>query len=101
MKVSPWILVEDGAGACRVLLGTDPNVIANRVAFIEKTPRVRIRPAHFREDKGTYEDGTPYTDYRWPEFLDWVEGEKGDGPTDRWSRAWCDAMLKCLRYEIT
>jgi hypothetical protein len=40
-RLSPWIIV-DGYCATRVIEGTDPSVVGNRVAFIEKTPRVCI-----------------------------------------------------------
>lgn len=83
----------------RHIVGRDPDDVRYRVALIEKTPRVRIRAAHFREHHGTYEDGVPYVDYHWPEHCDWCYGEKGDGPDDKESKAWCDAMLKLLGYE--
>ena len=41
MELSDWIVI-DGYCATRVLKGTDPNEVNNRVAFIEKTPRVKI-----------------------------------------------------------
>lgn len=39
MKLSKWIDV-DGYCATRVIYGTDPQKEENRVAFIEKTPRI-------------------------------------------------------------
>lgn len=65
MKVSPWI-IEDGYCAMRVLEGTDPSVIANRVAFIEKTPRVRV---------------APFTNNEY-DFRNWKQGPKGSGGGD-------------------
>lgn len=80
--LSPWIVV-DGHCATRVLKGTDPEAIANRRAFIEKTPRILV-------------DGT------------WVEGPKGSGGGDpqrdgtygfdSHSRAWCDFQLQLQGY---
>ena len=99
MQVTNWILIN--GGAMRVLLGKDPEVIANRVAFVEKTPRVRIRP----ECLGVYREhddagNVVYETRQWPEFLNWCEGHghKGDGPEDEESRAWCDRMLVALGY---
>lgn len=93
VKVGPWV---DGEGcAYRALLGTDGSKAENRVAMIEKTPRVRIRPAyiaHIGNDNR-----------HWPEFLDWCErGWSGIGPSDLISRKWCDDMLRVMElYEIT
>lgn len=39
--LSPWILV-DGYCAMRYKLGEDPSVYGSRVAFVEKTARVRL-----------------------------------------------------------
>lgn len=72
---------------------TNPADISKRLAIIEKTPRVRIRDAHFRVNTFQYEDGTPGKEEYWSEFLDWCEGMKGDGPHDEESRAWCERML--------
>ncbi len=89
-QLSPWIDL-DGA-ATRVIKGTDPSNIANRVALIEKTPRVRIRDFHH----GTYSSG----ERQWEEWLNWCEGYKGSGPDDEDSRAWCDRMLLALGYTL-
>lgn len=84
--VGPWTLCEGGAGAYRALLDHNGAHIANRVAFIEKTPRVRIRPM---EQFGDYED-----------FRNWASGFGGDGPEDVYSRAWCDAALELFGYRV-
>lgn len=82
-KISPWV---DGDGyAYRYVLYTDPEVVANRVAFIEKTPRVRIR--------------RHWNDNQYPDWLNWCEGPGGEGPKDEESRAWCDKMLAALYPE--
>lgn len=76
-KLSPWIDIEHCAA--RVLLGTDSNDEANRMAFIEKSPRVRL---------GTGQ---------------WMYGPKGDGQLCgkyQPSRDWCDAELIKLGYEL-
>lgn len=98
-KISPWIVNAEYGCAYRHMVGSDPEDITNRVALIEKSPRVRIRSASLRLDKGQYEDGSKYIIERWPEHLDWCYGPKGDGYDDEESRAWCNAMLKLLGYE--
>ena len=42
IELSPWIIVEDYC-ATRVIKGTDENQVKNRVAFIEKSGRVRTQ----------------------------------------------------------
>lgn len=86
-EVGPWTLCEGGAGAYRALLGYSGEHVANRVAFIEKTPRVRIRPM---EQFGDWED-----------FLNWASGFSGDGPEDVYSRAWCDEALELFGYKMS
>lgn len=71
----------------RILLGTDENLIENRVAFIEKTPRVRI---------GAFTD-------RDSDWKNWEQGSKGCGPDygeDPVSREWCDTRLRELGYIV-
>jgi hypothetical protein len=80
--LSPWIVIE-GFCATRVIAGTDPAVVGNRVAFIEKTPRVCI-------------NGT------------WINGPKGAGGSDGQdpskelygfyppSREWADKLLRSV-----
>lgn len=58
IKASYWI--EYDGGAMRIIEGSDPEVITNRLAFIEKTPRVRIRPSYLSNGK-------------YPDFLNWAE----------------------------
>lgn len=85
VPVSPWIEeVEDGHVVCayRVIAGSDGS-LPHRVAFIEKTPRVRVGD-FFGED---------YDNKRWES-----RGWKGDGPCDTNSRDWCDAKLRLLGY---
>lgn len=104
--LSPWIVV-DGYCATRVLVGTDPDKIENRYAFIEKTPRVRIRDYRI----GTNHYGDPCVESRrWSEGLDWVEGPKGSGGGtpeldftygfDPSSREWCNKVLVALGYDL-
>ncbi len=87
MELSDWIVI-DGYCATRVLKGTDPNQVNNRVAFIEKTPRVKIGNYWVQGDKGS---GGAYTD----------DHEKlGQYGFDVESRNWCDSELKKLGYNF-
>ena len=95
MKTSPW-LVLDGYCAVRIIDGGDIKNIADRVALIEKTPRVRMAPF---TDKAT-------------DAKNWLEGRKGPGGADGDkpenelygfyppSRAWADSELLALGYEV-
>ena len=98
LTVSPWVTHDNCS--FRHISGHDPEDIRYRVALVEKTPRIRIRSAHFREERGRYEDGEEYLNYRWPEHLDWCYGLKGDGPNDKGSKVWCDHMLTLLGYTL-
>jgi hypothetical protein len=100
MKVSPWIT--DQWSAYRHIAGASPLDVTQRVALIEKTPRVRIRPDHFGLERSHYDDGTPFEKRIWPPFLDWCERNyKGSGPGDPESRQWCDDMLELQGYILT
>ncbi len=98
-KLSPWIEIEEdigGAkyitGAMRTYVGADPGRVCNRVAFIEKTPRIRIRSG----------DMHPATKYDPEDHRNWAEGPfKGDGPQDPESRKWCDKALVLFGHELT
>ncbi len=94
IKLSPWIII-DGYCATRVIEGTDSNVIANRIAFIEKTPRVRTGPFPEKRDD---------------DWRNWKEGPKGSGGGEPAvdltygfyppSRRWCDAELVKMGYQL-
>lgn len=91
-KVGPWVLCESGCGAYRARAGKDGEVIANRVAFIEKTPRIRIRDMASSNEQRHGEDN---------DFLNWASGPfKGDGPDDEESRKWCDDALTLFGYKL-
>ena len=95
IKVSPWTVV-DGYCAMRYVVGTNPEDVCNRVAFIEKTPRVRVHPKEEKDDV----------------FFNWDYGPKGSGGSDEYesheklgqygfcqaSRDWCDERLLELGY---
>ena len=97
-KISDW--VSDDTCAYRHVVGKDGNLPENRVAMIEKTPRVRIRESYLGIEVVRYDSGDQEITRRWPEHLDWCSGYKGDGPNDAESRAWCDGMLKALGYQL-
>jgi hypothetical protein len=97
IRLSPWTVVHEYC-AMRFVEGTDPNDVANRVAFIEKTPRIRIFP--FDHDHEN-------------DFRNWKYGPKGRGcPYDEDaarveaygfhppSRDWCDRELLKLGYVL-
>jgi len=82
--LSDWTPVEDGCWM-RYLRHTDPNDIRNRVAFIEKTPRIRV--AAYSEDRKIMDS------------INWMGGFrsfKGD-PS---SRVWCDDQLFIHGWDI-
>lgn len=92
LNLSPWIVVNDHC-ATRVLAGTDFRLIENRVAFIEKTARIRV---------------LPYTNTK--DWNNWKGGHKGMGGGnarldktygfDPESRKWCDQELLALGYVL-
>lgn len=89
MKLSPWMNVPGYEWcAMRVIKDSDPEDVANRYAFIEKTPRVRIKPFDYI---------APLYDYR-----NWKEGPKGSDEcgNDENSRAWCDKQLLAMGFEL-
>lgn len=85
LKVSPWVAVP-GSEYCsmRFLEGTDLNVVDNRVAFIEKTPRVRFLPASLLSE----------------DWLNWHQGWKGDDGWDEVAQGWCDTHLLAMGYDV-
>ena len=84
MRLSDWIIVY-GYCATRVLYGTDSELLENRIAFIKKTPRVRIAEYTTEmDDQG-----------KW--FFSTYGGTSEYG-FDEDSRAWCDKELIKLGY---
>ena len=113
MILSPWIS-EDGYCCMRVIHGTDPDVIGNRVAYIEKTPRCKLRktvlsPIEVRNGKrDEFPGGYPLD----CDYEVWMQGPKGSGGTgagddgehiygfDDDSRNWCDSLLLLMGYVL-
>ena len=92
MKISPWIEIDHCA--TRVFEGTDPFMVKNRVAFIEKTPRVCVQSVVL-DYPNEFETGIIKRV--------WVYGPEGSGELcgkDPKSRKWCDDMLVLLGYEF-
>lgn len=98
-SVGPWTVI-DGYCAARTLEGGDPEDPDQRVAFIEKTPRVQVRDAGVYDGRETVDCGGQL----------WVYGPRGRGggnpEQDQTygfypkARAWCDKMLIALGYEV-
>lgn len=95
MKLSDWI-VYDGCCAVRIIEGSNIGDVANRVAFIEKTPRVRTAPySTSRAEQGKWKHGPKG-----------CGGSDGDNPENEIygffppSREWCDEQLIKMGYEI-
>jgi len=91
--LSDWIVI-DGNCATRIKKDGDVNIIKDRVAFIEKTPRVRVDKYKYSvechdeyggdmEDRDAWIFGYSDSDYGFSED----------------SRKWCDDMLKLLGYK--
>lgn len=92
-ELSDWIMLEHCA--TRIKVGGDVNDISDRVAFIEKTPRVRVSKYYYgvesKNDNGVIGQKNDA----------WIFGPKGssDYGIDLESREWCDNMLKLLGWE--
>lgn len=100
-KLTKWTVTDCGCGAYRAIEGTDGNHVGNRVAFIEKTPRVRIRSYYLGTNTRWNDAGDKVSEERqWPEHLDWCCGPKGSHHDDAESREWCDRMLVAMGYTL-
>jgi hypothetical protein len=95
MKLSKWMPDPDAPYCCmRIREGGDPNNISDRYAFIEKTPRVRIRDSRLAQCDDQY---------------NWCSGAKGspaekkpDGSYEYnlTSQAWADGMLWAMGHKL-
>lgn len=89
-NLSDWIMIEHCA--TRIVAGGDPNKVSDRVAFIEKTPRVRLSENKYaveiKEAGNTFCSGANGDA--------WIYGPKGSSEYghDERSRKWCDQMLQ-------
>lgn len=86
------MVVEEESGfAYKYLLGTDKENPDNRIACIEKTPRVQIINGFGWTPEGT----TRCTnDDSIKSF--WIYGDKGSDCYDSESHKWCEDVLKAL-----
>lgn len=95
IELTEWVVV-DGHCAARYLVGEDQSEIKNTMAFIEKTPRIRLLDFSNKDN----------------ERLAWLQGYKGaggsegDNPDNELygfypkSREWCDEILTKLGYKL-
>lgn len=91
-NLSDWTMVDHCS--TRIVRGGDIENVADRVAFIEKTPRVRLSKNKFGlELEGGYGCSMSKADA-------WVSGPKGSSEygEDEDSRKWCDEMLVLLGW---
>lgn len=77
-----WHYHKDGTGRFLIEWGGDPNEIKDRIAFIEKSPRIRIASAY-----NLAEDAK-----------NWAYGDKGRGLHDEESAAWCIKALEVFGW---
>lgn len=104
MEISEWIVIDE-CYATRVMKGADPEVVENRVAFIEKSPRVKTRNVCITTKGKLSCIGLDRNESAWI-YGDCGTGGSGDHEEmeqygfDPESRKWCDDMLKLLGYEF-
>lgn len=107
MKLSKWIVV-DGYCATRVFFDTDPADVRNRLAFIEKAPRVKLTVGKYGIEN---EIKNNVSCCGAPRSSAWIFGPKGSGGSgdaekegnygfNSESRKWCDDILILLGYEL-
>jgi hypothetical protein len=104
-NLSDWIMIDHCA--TRIIKDGNINDIADRVAFIEKTPRVRIKNSLRKVDCNIHyisKDNIDNTllENEIDDISFWIYGDKGssDYGLDNSSRKWCDEMLKALGWEV-
>lgn len=98
--LSDWIMDEHDCCAMRVKKDGDPNNVRDRVAFVEKTPRVRVPEyggcsAYVQVD-GDSVHGSDVEVEVWIYGGNYRSSEYGHNEE---GRNWCDRMLKALEYE--
>ncbi|MDR6218896.1 hypothetical protein [Deinococcus soli (ex Cha et al. 2016)] len=97
VTLSPWTVTDDYCAA-RTVLGADPDELSTRVAFIEKTPRVRFQALlpgeNLIHDAPNWRSGPKGTSSHDP------EGDQAYG-FDPESRAWCDEQLRAMGATLT
>ena len=96
MKLTDWIVDEDGISVYRAIKGLNANDSDNRIAFIEKSPRVKIPRFSLCIETFNEVGCTGLSS----EKSAWLYGDKGSDCFDGESREWCDKMLVLLGYEL-
>lgn len=85
--LTPWLpLPSDNTCFVRCFAGTDINYLANRVALIEKTPRIRVAPYTAEND-----------------WVNWCYGDARESDlrgSDPESRKWCDDGLAARNLNL-
>lgn len=95
-QLSDWIIVDDYC-ATRIKIGGDPNKVEDRVAFIDKAPRVRISN-YCVEEK--HEDG--WVSCKIQKNDAWLYAKNRGSSEyghDKENREWCDQMLMLLGWK--
>jgi len=89
-NLSDWIII-DNYCAIRIVKGGKVDNVSDRVAFIEKSPRVRVNKNKLCMENS---HSCAISDA-------WLYGGRGssDYGRDTDSRKWCDDMLKLLGWE--
>ena len=98
--LSDWIMDEEDCCAMRIYKGGDPEKVADRVAFIEKTPRVRVSPASGSEAYVQVNGDSVHGSHKTVEV--WIYGgnhRSSEYGKNEDAREWCDQMLKVLGHE--
>lgn len=92
-NLSDWIMLDHCS--TRIVIGGDVEKVEDRVAFIEKSPRVRLS-----QDKFGIEIDKGYGGCRMGKADAWLYGPKGSSEygKDEDSRKWCDEMLVLLGW---
>lgn len=92
-ELSDWIMI--GHCAVRIKIHGNINNIEDRVAFIEKTPRVRVSKYSYGVET---KDGQGVVGQEQDAWLYGPKGSSDYGLNNR-SIEWCDNMLKLLGWE--
>lgn len=88
------------ACACLVTVGGDPSKVADRVAFIDKTPRIRVRRL-LKAQGISYAGIDQSMTKEQTDWLNWAERPfKGEDGNDPASRKWCEEALKFFGAEF-
>lgn len=99
-SLSDWIMDEDDYCAMRIYKGGDPEKVEDRVAMIEKTPRVRVARESGSEAYVQVNGDSVHGSRTNVEV--WIYGgnhRSSEYGHNEEARQWCDEMLKTLGHE--